>query len=141
MIKFVNCLIIGDEKDFFIKSSRMLFVKSTLNFYYIYQFLFLENVELKLYLNLIYVGLLLVNVSFLDFLREKMVKVDDFINVLMKMSVIFCMCSLMYKYFIVIDWNKVQNFFCCMYMKNINIILSNVNCWYKSEVYFSKKKK
>lgn len=59
----------------------------------------------------------------------------------MKMSVIFCMCSLMYKYFIVIDWNKVQNFFCCMYMKNINFILSNVNCWYKSEVYFSKKKK
>lgn len=84
MIKFVSCLIIGDEKDFFIKSSRMLFVKSTLNFYYIYQFLFLENVELKLYLNLIYVGLLLVNVSFLDFLREKMVKVDDFVNVLMK---------------------------------------------------------
>lgn len=51
------------------------------------------------------------------------------------------MCSLMYKHLIAIDWNKVQNLPCCMHMKNTNLTLPNVNCWYKSEVYFSKKKK
>lgn len=50
------------------------------------------------------------------------------------------MCSLMYKHLIAIDWNKVQNLPCCMHMKNTNLTLPNVNCWYKSEVYFSKKK-
>lgn len=140
MIKFASCLITGDEKDSSIKSSRMLSAKSTPNFHHTHQFLSPENAEPKLHPNPTYAGSLSANASSSDLSREKMAKVDDFTNVPMKMSAILCMCSLMYKHLIAIDWNKVQNLSCCMHMKNINLTLPIVNCWYKSEVYFSKKK-
>lgn len=123
MIKFANCLITGDEKDSSIKSSRMLSAKSTPNFHHTHQFLSPENAEPKLHPNPTYAGSLSANASSSDLSREKMAKVDDFTNVLMKMSAILCMCSLMYKHLIAIDWNKVQNLSCCMHMKNTVLIL------------------
>lgn len=123
MIKFANCLITGDEKDSSIKSSRMLSAKSTPNFHHTHQFLSPENAEPKLHPNPTYAGSLSANASSSDLSREKMAKVDDFTNVLMKMSAILCMCSLMYKHLIAIDWNKVQNLSCCMHTKNTVLIL------------------
>lgn len=124
MIKFANCLITGDEKDSSIKSSRMLSAKSTPNFHHTHQFLSPENAEPKLHPNPTYAGSLSANASSSDLSREKMAKVDDFTNVLMKMSAILCMCSLMYKHLIAIDWNKVhENLSCCMHMKNTVLIL------------------